>query len=54
MPRYDFICQDCNHAFTLDMKLSEYEKKGFRCPKCNSKNVLQQVASFQTITSKKS
>jgi len=54
MPRYEFKCRDCKRAFTLDMKIEEYEKKNYRCPKCNSKKVLQQVSAFQTITSKKS
>lgn len=54
MPRYDFICEKCTKSFTLDMKVAEYEKKKFRCPKCNSVKIKQQIISFQTITSKKS
>ena len=54
MPRYEFICDSCKKVFTLDMKVAEYEKKKFQCPKCNSTKTRQQVTSFQTITSKKS
>ena len=54
MPRYDFICEKCNKSFTLDLKVAEYEKKKFRCPKCKSAKTKQQITSFQTITSKKS
>ena len=36
------------------MKIAEYAKKNFRCPKCKSKKVTQKIAGFQTITSKKS
>ncbi|NQT56078.1 MAG: zinc ribbon domain-containing protein [Desulfobacteraceae bacterium] len=54
MPTYDFICEKCNKKFTLIISLSEYEKKKFRCPKCKSTRVKQQVTSFQTVTSKKS
>lgn len=54
MPRYEFNCLDCHHVFTLDLKIAEYEKKKFSCPKCNSLNVQQQITAFQTITSKKS
>lgn len=54
MPTYDFICEKCNKPFSLTLKISEYEKKKYPCPKCNSKKVKQQITAFQTITSKKS
>jgi putative FmdB family regulatory protein len=54
MPTYDFVCEKCKKAFTLTMKISEYEKKRWGCPKCKSRKVKQQIGSFQTITSKKS
>jgi putative FmdB family regulatory protein len=54
MPTYDFKCEKCNKKFTLIISLSEYEKKKFRCPKCKSTRVKQQITSFQTVTSKKS
>jgi putative FmdB family regulatory protein len=54
MPTYDFTCEKCNKAFTLTLKLAEYEKKKYQCPKCNSKKVKQNISAFQTITSKKS
>ena len=54
MPRYEFSCESCKKMFELDMKVSEYEKKKVRCPKCNSVKIKQQVTAFQTITSKKS
>jgi len=54
MPTYDFVCEKCNKKFTLIISLSEYEKKKFRCPKCKSTRVKQQISSFQTVTSKKS
>jgi len=54
MPTYEFFCEKCNRKFTLTMKLSEYNKKRFRCPKCKGTKVQQRVSSFQTITSKKS
>ncbi|MGW8325797.1 MAG: FmdB family zinc ribbon protein, partial [Desulfobacterales bacterium] len=34
MPTYEFVCEKCKKSFTLMMKISEYEKKKFRCPKC--------------------
>jgi len=54
MPTYDFVCEKCKKVFTLTMKISDYEKKKWSCPKCKSKKVKQQIGSFQTITSKKS
>ena len=54
MPAYDFTCEKCNKSFTLTLKLAEYEKKKYQCPKCNSKKVKQNISAFQTITSKKS
>jgi len=54
MPTYEFICEKCKKPFTLTIKVSEYEKRKFRCPKCKSSKVRQQITSFETITSKKS
>jgi len=54
MPVYDFMCEKCKKPFTLMLSLSEYDKKKFRCPKCKSTRVKQQITSFQTITKKKS
>ena len=54
MPTYEFICEKCQERFSLNLKLEEYEKKKYRCPGCQSKKVKQQIAAFQTITSKKS
>ncbi len=54
MPVYEFICEECDHTFTLVISLAEYEKKDFSCPKCKSTEVKRQISAFQTITSKKS
>jgi len=54
MPIYEFLCQTCDHDFSIVMTISEYEKKKNMCPKCKSKKVKRQISTFQTITSKKS
>jgi putative FmdB family regulatory protein len=55
MPTYEFRCEKCRKLFTLVLSISEHEKrKRFRCPKCKSTRVKQQITSFQTVTSKKS
>ncbi len=54
MPTYEFLCEKCNKPFSLIMRVTEFEKKKIRCPKCKTTRVKQQISSFQTITSKKS
>lgn len=54
MPTYEFVCEKCKKTFTLQLRLSEYEKRDFTCPNCKSRNVKQQITTFQTQTSKKS
>jgi putative FmdB family regulatory protein len=54
MPTYEFYCEKCKKTFTLILSISEYEKKKYSCPECKSKNLKQQISSFQTVTSKKS
>jgi putative FmdB family regulatory protein len=54
MPTYEFICEKCKKPFDLNLKISEYEKKKIKCPKCKSVKVNRIISSFQTVTSKKS
>ena len=54
MPSYEFLCEKCKKVFTITLSISEYEKKKFKCPKCMSEEVRQQLTHFQTKTSKKS
>lgn len=54
MPTYDFLCDKCEKEFTVRLSLADHEKKKYKCPKCNSKNVKQQISVFQVNTSRKS
>jgi len=54
MPTYEFLCEKCKKSFSLILSVAEYEKKKFRCPKCKSLKVKQQISVFQAVTSKKS
>jgi putative FmdB family regulatory protein len=54
MPVYDYKCVDCKKKFTLTLTVSEHDKVKVKCPKCGSKKVEQQMASFFAVTSKKS
>jgi putative FmdB family regulatory protein len=54
MPIYEYLCQKCEHTFSIVMTISEYETKKIMCPECKSKEVKRQISSVQTITTKKS
>ena len=54
MPYYVFLCQDCNHEFTQFLHISDLDKDLVACPHCGSKLVVQAVAAFSAVTSKKS
>ena len=54
MSTYVYFCQDCNKEFTKSLHMSDVEKINVECPHCGSKKVLQAVAAFSAMTSKKS
>jgi putative FmdB family regulatory protein len=54
MPSYEFICESCKKPFSVVLRLEEYEKKHYACPQCQSREVKQQISTFQTKTSRKS
>jgi len=54
MPTYEFYCEKCKKTFDVVISISDYEKRKYSCPECKNKTVKQQVATFQTVTSKKS
>jgi putative FmdB family regulatory protein len=54
MPTYEFICEECKKRFSIQMSLTDYEKKKWACPKCKNRKVKQQITSFQIQTSRKS
>lgn len=54
MPTYTYRCEACRKAFSLQMTMSEHDKKRVKCPKCGSRKVRQHFGSFGVKTSKKS
>ncbi len=54
MPTYEFYCEKCKKSFSIILSLSEYENKKYSCPSCKAKNLIQQITTFQTVTTKKS
>ncbi len=55
MPTYEFKCNKCEKKFSLQLSISDYErKKSFTCPHCKSKSVKRIFSGFTAVTSKKS
>ncbi|MDD5555943.1 MAG: zinc ribbon domain-containing protein [bacterium] len=54
MPTYEYRCGKCRRAFTARLSMSEHDRRKPACPKCGSRKVAQQLASFFPVTSKKS
>ena len=54
MPLYDYICQACLKEFEIALTLKEHEQQKVKCPKCGSKKVAQEPATFFAVTSRKS
>ena len=54
MPTYEFVCDKCGKSFSVILSLADYEKKKYACPACKSKEITQQITTFQAVTSKKS
>jgi putative FmdB family regulatory protein len=54
MPTYEFYCDKCKKSFSIVLSISDYDNKKYICPKCKTKKLIQQISSFQTVTSKKS
>ena len=54
MSTYVFLCQDCSKEFTQTLHMADVEKGGVVCPHCGGKRVVQAVAAFSAVTSRKS
>jgi putative FmdB family regulatory protein len=54
MPTYEYKCNGCKDEFTLIMSITEHEKSEVSCPRCQSKEVKQQISPFTARTSRKS
>jgi len=54
MSTYVFLCQDCNKDFTQTLHMADVEKGNVKCPHCGSTRVIQAIAAFSAVTSKKS
>ncbi|MFC2103067.1 FmdB family zinc ribbon protein [Bacteroidota bacterium] len=55
MPTYEYRCNKCNKLFSLQMTISEYEKrKSLKCQYYKSNSVKRIFSSFSAVTSSKS
>jgi len=54
MPRYEFMCQECEKECKLTMTISERGKGEVKCPTCKGTKGGPLLASFTTQTSKNS
>jgi putative FmdB family regulatory protein len=54
MSQYVFHCQDCKKEFTQTLHIAEIEKGNVVCPHCGGNRVMQMVAAFSAVTSRKS
>ena len=53
MPSYDYLCQDCGHAFEVRSSIGDYSK-GLkpRCPRCDSDHAIRTFTNIQVLTSR--
>ncbi len=54
MPLYEYVCQDCKMLFSEVLTIQEHETKKVRCPKCQSREVANVMATAQTRVLQKS
>lgn len=54
MPRYEYVCLDCQKVATIPLSLKDHENGSIACPTCSSKRMEQLIASVMAKTSRKS
>jgi putative FmdB family regulatory protein len=53
MPIYEYACIQCGEQFTRSLSLKEFEAGQVTCPKCNSREVKQQMSFANLKTTRK-
>lgn len=53
MPTYDYRCEKCHKAFSVELTVRQHDTRRIACPKCGSHAVKQQISPFFAITSHK-
>ncbi len=53
MPTYDYLCQECGHAFDVASSISEYSKGlSPHCPQCGSPRAIRTFTNIQVLTAR--
>ena len=54
MPRYDYICQNCQQRFDIYMTYAEYGARPVTCPHCKSNHVRRRLPRVRVAKSEES
>lgn len=54
MPRYEYICHECDERFEQPEHMEDHATAHPKCPNCGSRNVEQVYSAFFAKTSRKS
>lgn len=47
MPIYEYECQKCNHAFSIQQRMSDQQKR--KCPKCEKRSLKKLISPSSFI-----
>jgi len=58
MAYYDYVCQECQHQFTVKRSFADYEREQkdheASCPQCGSRHIQRVIREVHVVTAKKS
>jgi putative FmdB family regulatory protein len=54
LPNYEYICQDCEKAFTIFQTFQEYGKRKVSCPICHGHHVRRRISRVRVMRSEDS
>ena len=49
MPKYDYICQQCDTTFQVKLSFSEVDEAQPECPECNSADTRRQIGRINFL-----
>ncbi len=53
MPFYEYICGNCDHAFSLFLTYAEYDAAAVTCPDCGSDDVRRKIRPVRVTKGEK-
>jgi putative FmdB family regulatory protein len=54
MPRYEYVCLDCQKVMTVSLSLKDHGSAAIACSSCHSKRMEQLIGGVMAKTSRKS